>query len=66
VRFVDYNVLETELLERRWFNETDLVMISAPVWCSGEEDNVEVRSALFELASNSGALFWERPLGVDW
>ena len=29
VRFVDYNVLKIELLERRWFNETDLVVCDA-------------------------------------
>lgn len=29
VRFVDYNAVETELLEHRWFNETDLVVCDA-------------------------------------
>ena len=29
VRFVDYNILETELLERRFFDEADLMVCDA-------------------------------------
>ena len=63
--FIDDNILETEFLERRFLDEADLVTCNADfevlrdesvrddccalVFCTGEEDNVEVRGPLFEL-----------------
>jgi hypothetical protein len=66
MRFVDDDILETEFLECRFLDEADLVTgyadfevlrnesvcddFCALVFCTGEEDNIEVRSPLFELA----------------
>jgi hypothetical protein len=66
VRFVDDDILETEFLEGRFLDEADLVAryadfevlrdesvrddFCALLFCTGEEDNVDIRSPLFELA----------------
>jgi predicted enzyme involved in methoxymalonyl-ACP biosynthesis len=66
MRFVDDDILEAEFLERRFLDEADLITCYADfevlrdesvrddfcalVFCTSEEDNVKVRSPLFELA----------------
>jgi hypothetical protein len=70
VRFVDYNIFETDFLKRRFFDEVGLVVCDADfeilrdesvhldfyalVFCSGEEESI-----VGTRAPNSGALFSE-------